>query len=1314
MGKNKLEKKAKQIYKSLNNLEKSRTGGQIALSGFTYQFLYSCYLILSEKNENVSFVLEGLEDIDRYKCNVQSDKVTHIQIKYSTQKKDASFMKDILKNYLEVFLLDNTHEFKLIYDFDIAQGNLKKLINNSLDEKSEKYWNKIIEQIMEENIQWDWNNFSSSFFLSKISFEKQVKDELSLEIEKLLIERYNITTDNIKLYANGIKVCCLEKMECRESLSRKEIDSIIYNIKEDISKGIKNPAHGWIEKIKFNIPKDTDEKSYFEGKKATPQDIVLKLPVRRTNTEKEIENSIKDNKVTVIKASSGQGKTTIAFQVAFNLSNEYHIYQLRWCNDAKELNNIIKYFKARIKVGEKLLIVIDNLDSQLSEWNRLAQLLQEEVICNYKLLLTSREDDWYSYSGNLSNVKSLKIVEIFLNAKEAEDIFIQLKKRNLLYYNIKDWKYSWGKIGNNKKLLIEYVYLLTHGQMISERINQQIITINKSINGKIKCEILRIICFADICGIKISIMKLIDNLEEDALSDYGEILKSIENEFLIRVDNEENFIEGLHPVRSMHIVERLHEFYSINNTAINVIKLTDLRYLSKLFSNLPKWINNREEIYDRIVKLLWSSKSLSTYIMVLKGLLSGSIDLYFRKNKELFDDANNHGGLFLVATELNPFNEFIGFDFELTPLKNMKKLVPDNNIKYLCSLSDKINKFNLVETDIFFFCNSLFELLKDKSSLVDLSSYALISYWLININKEFNLSNQIDLNNIWENKSDYNVEIISNIMYTCFCGNREKYLSFVEENLEDILIYLKHSTESLEIFLDKEKSEIHVKYVLITSNIKNGNKESVERLKIICKTLPIYKIYCADAISPKLDILLGYDIPNEAKKAMPIRNIIIMFNHNFSSIWNSTIMSNYECDSMLGWVNQWISLRKKIVCLFNQFEIVLHKLLKKERSDKHINILDNLRFEISKNLIREIRYPNQDRPFEENIVIQSDFSDSKEKYFSSVRNFISQLNNILLVEQENSRLAMLNLLEAKDVQSRMQIYFKDIINNQDLSIDGDIKLCKLEREKIEALIMTCEYYMEHKPSEYFSKYSINLWYKQKKELMVVNSKNALGELNENYDVYFPIDYYSVNNLKYYPIIANNLNVENIEDLIKFLYLCFGITEDYDFLVIAIGSNNNKIMSNGLKITCNFLKELRIAIEEENYEIFNKRLNLFPEKISIDFLSCFKEKVNILEVVRSQYEGIDGIFELLWSYSISRDILINKFDSEYLSFILMKYKNQIKNLIEKFESNISIKEVIEIKQLCDNVYRGKSFGNLELNNYINKLILCENKKMKFFL
>ena len=68
------------------------------------------------------------------------------------------------------------------------------------------------------------------------------------------------------------------------------------------------------------------------------------------------------------------------------------------CDDIKEAGNIIQYFHARIRLGEEVLILIDNLDNHFNKWNNLVQLLQSEVHCHYKLLITTRENDWYNYS----------------------------------------------------------------------------------------------------------------------------------------------------------------------------------------------------------------------------------------------------------------------------------------------------------------------------------------------------------------------------------------------------------------------------------------------------------------------------------------------------------------------------------------------------------------------------------------------------------------------------------------------------------------------------------------------------------------------------------------------------------------------------------------------------------------------------------------------------------------------------------------------------------------------------------------------------
>ena len=209
-------------------------------------------MILSTADPNTLFGLEGIEDIDRIECTDNAHSITHIQLKCSQNKQNASFMKDILKNFLETYLLDSSRSFKLIYDFPVANGDLKKLLESNLDEKSCVYWDNVVAGIKGECTFWDWSNYNFKDFFSKLKFEKISRDTLEIKIEKALIETYDIATDNLSLFANSIKILCLEKMTQREHVTHQEIAKRISEIKIDISKGPQNPAHSWIRRVDYS------------------------------------------------------------------------------------------------------------------------------------------------------------------------------------------------------------------------------------------------------------------------------------------------------------------------------------------------------------------------------------------------------------------------------------------------------------------------------------------------------------------------------------------------------------------------------------------------------------------------------------------------------------------------------------------------------------------------------------------------------------------------------------------------------------------------------------------------------------------------------------------------------------------------------------------------------------------------------------------------------------------------------------------------------------------------------------------------------
>jgi len=1293
---------------TIQELQTSRDGGQVALRGFTYQFLYSCYLILSESDYNTVFHLEGIEDIDQIKHGNSSKNITHVQLKYSTLKQDASFLKDILTTFLEAYLLDNTRSFKLVYDFTVAKGNMTKLFDNNLDKISTSYWAGITEQIKTENPLWNWIGFSFESFISRLTFEKKEKDTLVEEIEKKLIETYDITTGNVVLFANGIKICCLEKMERRDSLNKHEIDIVIQNIKDDINKGVQNPAHNWIKKITFDNATTDLNDSYFEGKKPTPHDIACQLPVRRLKLEQEINESIQQNRVTVIKASSGQGKTTLALQAACNLKNEYEIYQLLWCNDSRELGNIVQFFSSRVKLGEKPLILIDNLDSQLAEWNRLAQLLQEEVSYHYKLLLTTREDDWYSYGGNLSNVKSLNVVKLSLNEEEAQGIYEVLVKVQKIHPSISDWRKSWTKVAK-QKLLIEYMYLLTHGEMLSERIAHQIFQINNTDTGKIKCEILRIVCFADICGIKLPVNKLIANLSETSSRDYGELLKSIENEFLIRVDMAEKYVEGLHPVRSQHIVEKLHEFVDIDETALQIVQISDTSYFSKLFSNLPKVVLNKSVFYSKIADSLWNRNDLSHYVLALQGVFSGSVMQYLLCNQHNYDDANEHGGLFIFDMALNPFTRFEEFDHSLNTLDDLRRTMPDNiNIQCLCNLRDTTPKIVLPQTDIYYFCASLFEKLKDHDLFditTDVVSYSSIIYWLINIDPSFNLSKNVSLEKIWSGKDKYSVDVLSSIMYTCFCGNREDYMNHVKANVPSILIYLKASTQSLRVYVSENENEIHVEYILLPSDIRKGNEESVSRLKTICKMLPIFDKYCADSLKPTIEMLSGYKIPDDAHKTMPLRNLFIMFHQEFTSLWSKTIMSNYECDSILEWIDYWFSIRKNIIVLSQKSVACICKQLEGKPLGSLAPEIDSLRIEMNKKLIKEFRFPYEDRPFDEKAKIPEGVSKIKSDYFQSTSNFFDQLASFLLRDSNKARLALINLRATKSSLVKMQKYFENIADEQGILMQQHHEICMLEEQNLQNLMMACLYYDEHQPSQFFNKYQIKSWYKESYKNAMEKAKQALCGLSAGHCIIFPEKYYYDGILSFYPIIVHNLDMTDGTLLIEFFCQCIPFAElDFDYLVVLCRNKQDKIIPSGLRISKDFLKRLKIAIDTEDITLVEQLTPPFPEEVTKQILECFEYQYETFSPIVTGYEGIDRVAELLWAFSKSQEELSDGSDAEYRRHIESDYKAEILNFLRTVESRISETDFSEIFQLCNDVFSGYAFNDVSFNIFYNKLVV----------
>lgn len=290
----------------------------------------------------------------------------------------------------------------------------------------------------------------------------------------------------------------------------------------------------------------------------------------------------------------------------------------------------------------------------------------------------------------------------------------------------------------------------------------------------------------------------------------------------------------------------------------------------------------------------------------------------------------------------------------------------------------------------------------------------------------------------------------------------------------------------------------------------------------------------------------------------------------------------------------------------------------------------------------------------------------------------------------------------------MQEYFESIVDEQGSLLDEHKAIMMSEKENIELLEAACLYYKEHKPSKYFNKYTINTWYKAQKRDLMVNSELALSKLAEEFTITFPKTYYQEGVLKYYPIIAHELDVVNPQELIEFFYYCSSITtQDYNYLVIAIETGANEISPRGFNAPFEMLNIIKKVIDEDLEDESNNTMMPFPIDLDIQFLNCFDNEFNYTVIEESEYNGIDNIFELLWGYGKYREKIGSSLDDDYIGTIMLKKKEQILELLSKYIDKIPKVNYVQIENLCIETFSGKSFDDNDLNYMYEKLIAMDS-------
>ncbi len=966
-----------------------RFHGAVNIKGIDFQILYSLYCSLEILEPNSPFekiTLEGIEDFDLKPFH--SDNI-YFQVKTSGGDWTFSNLANPIKNFIQLNKESSKlHKFQLILNFEPRESIRKLFELDSINEperlklKKAFFSQKEIKSISEKEVLGVLDNCEIKH-ISRENLENAIKQKLVLV--------YDIFPETADLFLLSFAYQFIEWAIERKTVTKYDLQSLYINFEENIQRKTEFEAYGKSLISRIDTSETKHKSDYFEGKKTRFGDIAVGLDVKRPKWGERIKQIFEKTNTCIIKEASGQGKSTLAFRFINDNWNINHTYVVKVAETAKDAEQIANYFKSIARLGLPISVLIDDIKSELQYYS---QIIENCAGYNIPFLITTRNDDYYSFTK--SNLFSAKFITPYFDLDEAKKIFLNLKKENRIHENIASAESAFERIASHKSL-IEFIYLITQGQMLHERLSGQI----KLIKNAEKKDFLRKVILADVCKTPLNLNNIILHDDNKSL-DYQELIQELNHEL---IEFEDGQITGYHWVRSKNLLAILHENY-LNPalTALQTISFLEESQIEEFVGNLAEIENFDTSTFINGLNTTKLAKTLNIFLPILRGIFKAGEVNFIKQNKNTFDEAYTMFGensIFFITASCLPTTKLSLFE-TLVEVSN-----GDKNISNLKEISEKIigieRGFDLVKK-VVSICNDVYFSgdLKNVGELIDWF------YWIkYDSTKLLNIIGQLvetDMITVFHSK----IEDFSIFSQGFYRNQPQKYEQWFNKNKNRIIEKIQHD---LDCIIDIKDDIISVEYSKIEES-ESLNESTMKRLNIIRSAIPFCKIYKGrNSLMLIVKELTGFD---ESLKEIPVENLHYKSDLQKNKITSDIVKDGYRVKTWFEFLQYYYILRQEIL----DYSCKLHLKGKKQNfngkdapyiSDKIIMGYKNM----------PIRIDDED--------IKSLFNDCLD-IFNSYNNFLLMKSNFVQNnnDEEAKKLTFINYNNFLLKHHRMQEFFKEI------------------------------------------------------------------------------------------------------------------------------------------------------------------------------------------------------------------------------------------------------------------------------------------------
>lgn len=531
--------------------QKSDMGAQAAWKGFSSQTLYIASRLISDNDDSeYEYYPEDIEDLVVKKDgvvveavqvkNISADLTLSSLASTKTSMGGEGFFRRMCSLHATT---PSFHCIKVVY-FNTLSLELQEIQAGNIKTKQ-----AIIKKLVDKHGLYE---SEARWLIESLNFEKVSLNELDLNILNQISQYVPVMS------APGLAkdfliqhISVLSKSKGYTTL--KKWQDKIHEIGTSIAAidGFCNEYNKSLVRLnELQLSGDYEQlrKEYLQGVSAHPSHIRNNFDFKRNYWVAEIQEVINKKGVAILKGVSGQGKTTLCYRYLIDTYPEGCVFCVRTIANEGQAQNLVTALDGLGKHNKDLIIYIDVKPGE-TQWAFLLQELQSRGL-SIPVLISIRDED-YNLTPISGKAIQYGIVELTLSKEEAALIYNSFTDVQP-HAELRTFEEAWQSFGGNGPL-IEFVYLLTNNQTLTQRLQEQVDALQREGISDEWLELLQLVCYAGRLGCAVNLADVKNIIHCSTM--YAAV-RRLKDEYLIRVIDE-NTIEALHPVRAKIVFDAL-------------------------------------------------------------------------------------------------------------------------------------------------------------------------------------------------------------------------------------------------------------------------------------------------------------------------------------------------------------------------------------------------------------------------------------------------------------------------------------------------------------------------------------------------------------------------------------------------------------------------------------------------------------------------------------------------------------------------------------------------------------------------------------